>query len=81
MKATIKRVIEAGELPRFQIYSGDKFIRSFFYKDGVPEDDLYNEERNLQEAKKLAAIIEKSPEGTIEEIVYETPETEQSTNQ
>ena len=73
MKVTIKRVIDPIGDPFFQVLKDDNSQGVFTYRDNEPEDSVYNEGRNLENAKKLAAKLEQG--GTrVEEIIYQTPD-------
>ena len=73
MKAIIKRVIVPGQDPQFQIWGGETLIACKHYKPDAPAGDIWNEQLNMDEAKKIAAQIE-AGEKRIEETIYETPD-------
>lgn len=77
MKATIKRTISLEGKHFFKIYSGDKYIACREFKPDAPENNIYNEKKNFDEAIIIAHVIENGGESS--EIIYETPEEVQNT--
>lgn len=73
MKAIIKRIIEAGKDPYFILYAGTTVVTVRHFRTDAPEGDIWNEDKNLAELKKLVPIIEGNKEARTEETIYETP--------
>lgn len=71
-QVTVIRKVPVSGSPTFEVREGGRLIRYYDFTIGVPESDIYNEERNRLIAMKLAAKIEKGNTDT-EEIIYQTP--------
>lgn len=70
---TVKRLTPIGENYYFQVSWGSPTqYKHFAFREGVPENDIYNEETNRKLAMALAAEIENNNTDT-EEIIYRTP--------
>lgn len=76
MKATIKRVTELAGKQYYQVLANDSTVGVFIFKEDAPRGDAYNETDARHDARKLAEKIEKSDGEKVEEIVYQTPDTE-----
>ena len=71
-KITVTRRIPLAGDPTFEVRKDDKIIKCITFKLNVSEDDIYNEEKNKQEALRLAERLENG-NGDLEEIIYQTP--------
>jgi hypothetical protein len=57
----------------FNVYADEKLIQCYTFRLNVPAADLWNEEKNYQQALELARKIESTVSFNDEEIpVYET---------
>lgn len=59
----------------FTVYLNNTFKKCFNFRSSAPEESIYNEELNKRKAMELAKKLE-SGEAETEEIIYETPTTE-----
>lgn len=73
MKATIKKVLTVQGENFFYVYSDDSYVRCFLFDPNKSDDDKWGEKQQLDNAMRLAKLIEEGKEFPITETIYETP--------
>lgn len=67
----IRKILDDGT-HTFVVQKNGSCSKYFNFKLGVPSDDIYNEERNKEQALLYAKELEKIT--PLEEIIYQTPD-------
>lgn len=71
-KVKVTKFIDPDGYKAYVVYYNERSIKHFSFQDNVPEDNIYNHEKNLRDAIAFAKNIEINGAPRIETIVYES---------